>query len=147
MTISRRAVLVAGVGVAGAIVGARAWRKLSRSSAHDIEALLRKRLGYLTFDATALALFSEEYVKRYGAQAMRVHYEQTFGGIVEWFPFRRLLPADRAHDVRTFERRLVSLFLRSTDCFSKSRTAGQPIAYLAFADPYQLPCANPFAVL
>jgi len=148
MRVSRRAWLwsVAGVvGALGAAGSAHHWRRLRRPSADDFARLLHDRLSHLPLDAAGVERFAREYVSRYGPQAAAVHHRETLGGVWRVDALRRLLPAARQQRVITFERKLVSLYLRSTDYFRTP--AGTPVRYVAFADPYEIGCANPLARL
>ena len=123
--------------------GSYQWRRLRRPSADDLAALIRRRLSHLDLDSSAPEDFAREYVRRYGALAMAQHHRATFGGFVSAIGLRVVSPA-RARRVQTFERRTVSYFLRSTTYF---REPAAPVRYVGFPDPYEGPCANPFATL
>jgi hypothetical protein len=144
---TRRQVLVGGAAVAtaAALGGGYEWRRLRHPGAGDVARLIRRRLGHLQFRADAVERFAREYVARYGPQAMAAHTRATFGGLFEIDALRRRLPLDRQQTIVTFERRTISYFLRSTDYFQLP--AGSPVSYVAFPDPYERPCANPFADL
>ena len=147
-TLSRRAwlwsvgsLLAAGGGAAAAFH----WRRLRRPEASDLGALLRSRLAHLPLDPTAIDSFTAEYVSRFGAFGASVFHKETLGGIFRVEVLRQMLPDERARRVLSFERKLVSLFLRSTDYF---RTPpGTVVRYQAFADPYEVGCSNPLARL
>jgi hypothetical protein len=144
---TRRQALAGGAAVAAAAVfgGGYEWRRLRHPSAGDLARLIRRRLGHLQFRDDAVDRFAREYVARYGPQAMAMHTRATAGGLFEIAALRRRLPGDRQQAILTFERRTISTILRSTDYFRVP--AGTPVAYVAFPDPYALPCANPFADL
>jgi hypothetical protein len=141
--LTRRAWLGGVISLIALASGTYQWRRLRRPSADDLAALIRRRLSYLDLDPSAPDDFAREYVRRFGALAMARHHWATFGGLVSANGLRRLAPA-RARLAQTFERRTVSYFLRST---SYVRDPATPIRYIGFPDPYEGPCANPFAML
>jgi hypothetical protein len=112
----------------------------------DIEALIYRRLAYMPLDPAGVAEFAAEYARRYGVLSMSVHFRETFGGLLATEAVLPLLPVERSQRLFTFERRLVSSFLRSTDYFRRDAGDGRSVRYVAFADPYELPCNHPFAV-
>jgi hypothetical protein len=141
LRISRRALLL-GAGLFAATGGGMVvWWRLQAPSAPDIAGLLHRRLGHLNLDADGVREFAEEYVRRYGASAMRAYSQETFDGVLS---MEGEVPPERLQRLLRFERRLVSYYLRSTDHFR--REPGRLVRYVAFADPYEVPCGNPFAV-
>jgi hypothetical protein len=143
---TRRQVLVGGAAVAAAAAfGGYEWRRLRHPSADDLARLLRRRLGHLRFRDDAVDRFAHEYVARYGPQAMAAHTRATGGGLFEIDALRRHHSLERQQTILAFERRTISYFLRSTDYFRVP--SGSPVRYVAFPDPYAMPCANPFADL
>jgi hypothetical protein len=144
LRLSRRAWLAGAVGAALAVTGGRHhWRRLRRPDAADLAALIRRRLAHLDLAPAAADEFAAEYVRRFGALAMARHHRMTYGGLLGPSTLRRLSP-DAARTVLAFERRTISSFLRSTTYF---REPASPARYVAFADPYEGACANPFARL
>lgn len=141
MRISRRALLL-GAGLFAATGGGMVvWRRGRAPSAADIAGLLHRRLGHLNLDADGVREFAEEYVRRYGASAMSAYSPETLDGVLS---MAADVPPERLQRLLRFERRLVSYYLRSTDHFR--REPESLVRYVAFADPYELPCGNPFAV-
>jgi hypothetical protein len=141
--LTRRAWLTAIGGLLAFGGGAYHWRRLRRPIADDLAAFLRRRVSYLDLDSSAPEEFAREYVRRFGALAMAQHHRATLGGFVSANALRWVAPS-RARLVQAFERRTVSYFLRSTSYF---REPAAPVRYIAFPDPYEGPCANPFATL
>jgi hypothetical protein len=135
------------IGTLGALVltalGAGEWRRLRRPAAGDLAALLRSRLSHLNLDPRAADDFAAEYARRFGAQIMAVHRTLTFGGLSTGL-LRHARP-DRARSVVRLERRLVGDFLRATTYFREPR--GAVVRFVAYPDPYEGPCTNPFADL
>jgi hypothetical protein len=56
-----------------------------------------------------------------------------------------VLKSVRKNEIDTFEYRLVSKFLLSTDFFSKGADENQPVKYIAYNNPYRVGCLNPMA--
>jgi hypothetical protein len=129
--------------VIGAPVGVREWRRLRRPSTADIERLLRSRLADRNLAPDAIPQFAAEYYRRYGAFVMSRREKQTLGGLWEFGAFRPLFSDARTEKLLETERRMISQFLRSTDYFA--RQADVPARYIAFANPYETTCTNPFA--
>lgn len=145
LRLGRRALLASLVAIAGAGAGVHHWRRLKRPSASHFVALIQSRLAHLELDAAGVEQFAREYVRRHGAFAAAVYHRQTLGGLLRIDALRALLPDAREQRLLSFERHLVSLYLRSTDHFTPGRTT--PVRYVAFADPYEVGCANPLARL
>ena len=144
---SRRTVLVGLIGLAGTAVGVdigvREWRRLKRPSVADLERFLLAIVGDRNLDPEAIPQFAREYVRRYGALSMAVREKETLGGLWDIAAIQPLFPSARTVTLIEDERRMVSLFLRSTDYFRRS--AGERARYVAFANPYETTCSNPFA--
>jgi hypothetical protein len=145
-TISRRTLLASGLAAAAALAGgAHHWRRWRHPNHADLAGLIRWRLGHLRLDPGAAETFAAEYVKRYGARSMSVYHHQTVAGLFRSDAMRRWLPAGRVQDIRTFERRIVSYFLRSSTYFRSP--PGTVVRFVGFPDPYEVSCTNPFANL
>jgi len=142
---TRRVWLAGALGSVLALVGGGyEWRRLRHPHAADLATFIRRRVSSLNLHPSAAEDFASEYVRRFGALAMAEHHRATFGGLLNASRLRWIAPA-RARSVQSFERRTVSYFLRSTTYFREPRTT--PVRYLGFPDPYEGPCANPFATL
>ena len=143
--VSRRLLLTGGVAFVGAAGAAYHIRRVRWPSASDIASLIERRVGHLSLADDAIEKFAAEYTRRFGALSMSRHHRDTLAGLLSIDVFRRMAPAEKEQALLDFERRMVSYFLRSTDYF---RTAsGTVVQYVAFPDPYELPCSNPLAVL
>jgi len=144
-SVSRRRWLAGAIGGVLALAGGGyEWRRLRHPNADDLASFVRRRVSYLNLESSAADDFAREYVRRFGALAMAEHHEATFGGLLNAGGLRWIAPA-RARSVQSFERRTVSYFLRSTTYVREPRTS--PVRYVGFPDPYEGPCANPFATL
>lgn len=145
MRLSRRRLVLAAFAAASAtLVGTHHWRRLRRPNVNDLVALIEDRLAHLELDPAGVRQFAREYDGRYGVFSMSVHHRDTLGGILRHDAIRRQLPPRRQQAVLDLERRLVSYYLRSTDYFQPGREG--PIRFVAFPDPYEGACTNPFAV-
>jgi hypothetical protein len=144
--VSRRSLLLGLLATAGGVMaGTHHWRRLRQPAAGDVAALIYDRLNHLPLDPAGVDRFAREYVARYGAFAASVHHRRTLGGTFRIDAVRRLLPQERQQALLSFERKLISYYLRSTDYFQTTRP--REVRYVAFADPYEVGCANPLAVL
>ncbi len=140
---TRRGWLTTVGGLVTVVTGGYHWRRIRHPVAGDLAALLRTRVSYIGLHPAAIDEFAGEYVRRFGALAMSQHHRATVGGLLGERGLARVAP-DAAREVRAFERRTVSYFLRSTTYFREPDV--RPVRYVAFPDPYEGPCANPFAV-
>jgi hypothetical protein len=143
--ISRRLLLTGGVAFVGAAGAAYHVRRVRWPSAADLASLIERRVGHLPLAGDAIEMFAAEYTRRFGALSMSRHHRDTVAGLLSIDAFRRMAPAAKEQALLDFERRMVSYFLRSTDYFRTP--AGTVVRYVAFPDPYELPCSNPLAVL
>jgi hypothetical protein len=130
-------------GAAGS--GAHVWRKVRRPTRDDLAELIGRRLGHLPLDTSAADQFAAEYVRRFGAASMSWHYQRTLGNLRPVVVGRHAWSLSSDMQVLHFERRMVSYFLRSTDYFRSP--PGSIVRYVAFPDPYEGACTNPFAIL
>jgi hypothetical protein len=143
--ISRRLLLTGGAAFVGSAGAAYHVRRVRWPSTDDVAALIERRVGHLPLAGDAIDLFASEYNRRFGVLSMSRHHRDTVAGLLSVEVFRRMAPAAKQQALLDFERRMVSYFLRSTDYF---RTPpGTVVRYVAFPDPYELPCSNPLAVL
>ena len=84
---------------------------------------LRQRLDYLELEEEGVVHFARDLRKR------RLH---------------TLLRRLKAGDAETAEW-LVQQFLMSSDFFWNGADESRPVGYMGYYDPYERPCANPFA--
>lgn len=140
----------AGVALAAAggatAVGVRMVRRVKRPTSADLAQVIDGLLAdHVPLAPGATMAFAEAYMATIGTSRAARSARLTLGGYLKRRPVRALLSADRARDLRRFERALVSLFLLSTDHFRVP--PGTPARFVAFADPYTSGCANPLANL
>ena len=144
--ISRRAVLLAttGLGVAAAVP---AVALLATGPEDVVVRIVRLRFPGVAIAADDLLAFARDFLvsdRTSGAKlaalrvGMPVMQSRTLSGLA---PERVQELYDR------FERRVVTKFALSTDLFERAAGSREPVRYRGLADPYQIPCANPLAVL
>ena len=107
-------------------------------------ATLRNRLPYLQLDDAILTAFARDVIRRRYDNDVRVHVVALLG----WPLSNMLAGLNRGmyDGLMSFEETICSLFLLSTDFFTRSNDA-QPIIYVGFWDPLERSCENPFATL
>jgi hypothetical protein len=142
MRITRRTFLATGLGSGVlALLGAYRWRR--RTAPDLIVAILKHRVGYLQIDPQTFVQFAEMYVAR------RLHHRQSLadlsvlsGGLQYWSPYSWL---ERGHAFRRLEDSVVSHFLLSTDFFQHGADESRDVSFVAFYEPGNSVCRNPFA--
>jgi hypothetical protein len=121
------------------------WRRVKHPTASDLADIVSHRLAHLPLEASGVEAFAEEYVHRFGTAPMVVHQERTLGGMLCFDSVLWRLPLEQRQPIVDFERGLIARYLLSTTYFHEP--AGAPVRYVAFADPYEVGCANPLARL
>jgi hypothetical protein len=103
---------------------------------------LRRGLGDLAVDPQDVDRFVAEFLaSRPGSDRFLLGF---VGIAAPLLPVIAWLPAAR-RELRRAEDRIVSRFLLGSDFFRKGSDRSRRVRYLGLWDPYQAPCANPFA--
>ena len=137
----RRQFLGAAAGVAAA-GGLAAARFAAGSEPEAVEAVLRKRLGYLKLERRGVRQFSRDFTARSLMSARKLRALSASGWLYERTPERwlgLLMP-----NVPFGEDRIVTAYLLSSDFFPVCDES-RPVRYLGYFDALQRP--NPFARL
>jgi hypothetical protein len=142
--ISRRRVLLGGIGVVGAM-GLAGWGLGRIGLKAEIVALLKRRLDYLKLDERGVQTFATDKVdamfnkKIPTWNRLRYHFGARMPSYDRYF---------RSTDTRTrrmqFEDSVVQLYLLSSSFFVNGSDESRPVEYLGYYDPMH-PCQNPFA--
>ncbi|MDM8568602.1 hypothetical protein QUF50_03630 [Thiotrichales bacterium HSG1] len=114
---------------------------------NTIFAVFEKRLSYLKWDKTEVLNFIQDFIDH-------VDNEGYIGGKLNKFSF--LYPIYNYTDllnktpfftgkVRSFEEKIITDFLLSSNFFREGADETKPVKYLFYYDPYQAPCQNPLA--
>jgi hypothetical protein len=143
MTIVRRKFLGLGAGLmagSAALYTAYKWRWGEPTEV--IVAILKRRLGDLRVDETSFEGFAARYV------GYRKDYRRQLSILsIVSLPFQYVTPyawIEQGGALRRLEDNVVSLYLLSTDFFSNGANVDRPVNYVAFYDPYEGVCRNPF---
>lgn len=145
--LSRRTV---NVGIAGgAIIG---FLGLSSSFlANDPVTLVKRRVRHLfpglEIDEESLQAFADDFWSRdqrsTGPQiaALRALGPLLYAPALRWF-----LPNGLDTKLTSFDRRIATAFVLSTDILAVQEEAGQRVSYIGYFDPYERPCGSPLAL-
>ncbi|MEK8016109.1 MAG: hypothetical protein VSS75_004515 [Candidatus Parabeggiatoa sp.] len=110
-----------------------------------IFAVFEKRLSYLKWDKAQVMIFIKDFIthpknKGYLKKVRRLSFLYPFYAHTNW-----LERTSFASKIRSFEERIVTKFLFSTNFFREGADETKPVKYLSYYDPYTMPCQNPFA--
>ncbi len=136
---SRRTVLKSLLAFGGAALGGL-W-VFAPSYQAILEQTILSRLSYLKHDGDSVKRFIADYEQAYKKGRVRVliiGFSRMFADYRVPYLSRRL---------ESFEEFVLERYLRSTDFFLHGADESRVLRYVAFADPYQSPCFNPFAKL
>ncbi len=130
--------LLAGLGLAAGAT----WRLTRGNDAETIEAVVRKKLGYLKLDPEGLRRFAGDLAERRLISRSRLRVLRAAGPLY----MRLALDGDNflAHAVLHGEERITTLYLLSSDFFINQADESRTVRYLGYYDPLRA-CANPFA--
>ena len=148
---SRRAFLISStVGVLAVVTGVWTIRSGYLNS-HDrmtrtIFAVFEKRLSYLKWDKTEVMTFIKDFLA--GTQKDK-KYLRKIKRLSLFYPLYAhtncLEKTSIASKIRSFEERIATKFLMSSNFFREGADDTKPVKYLSYYDPYKMPCQNPFA--
>lgn len=141
--LSRRALIGGGAAVAavGGVAGVVGLRSVS-SPEDTIARFIRSSVPGLAVPEADLHSFAATFLQRASWKGAKL----KSGLLVLDHPgLLSLMPAVEAADYDWFRRRIISVFLFSTDFFSDAQRKGEQTHFLAYADPYGVGCRNPLA--
>jgi hypothetical protein len=144
---NRRAVLLGTAAVVGIGAAAPALALLATAPEDVVARIVRLRFPGVVVAPDDLRAFAQDFLvadRTSGAKlaalriGMPVLQSRTLAG----------LAPERVQDLYDrFERRVVTKFALSTGFFERAADSREPLHYRGLADPYQMACANPLAVL
>jgi hypothetical protein len=141
--ISRRRLLVGGIGAAGA-VGLAGWGLTRWGLKAEIVAMLKRRLDFLKLDERGVQTFATDKVDAIFNKKIpswnRLRYH--FGA--ELPAYSRYYRADGLSRKASFEEGVVQLYLLSSSFFINGCDESRVVEYVGYYDPTH-PCQNPFA--
>ena len=148
MRITRRSLLFSLVGLLAVGAGGASGSYVVNTPEALVAMIIRRRLPDIAIEDDVLAEFARRYlafdkqIPGHLLALLRIVSPVVFS---DWLGF--LIPG-RARDMaEKLERRILTRFLLSTDFFDPDREKDAPVNYIAFADPWGVGCANPFADL
>lgn len=106
-----------------------------------VVSIVRDRLSYLDLSQVDLDAFADDFIADRGAYGIRGRLFAWAYPVIENAGFLNPMP----ERTDTFEYRVVSRFLLSTDFFWHGSDETRAIQYVAYDNPYVRLCANPFA--
>lgn len=141
--LSRRAFVGTGVAVlAGASgIGAAAY-SATRAPDQTIARFIRHSVPGLAVDEDTLLAFSNRFLERSPWRGNRLRGALL---VMDNPELARLMPDKFARAYDWFSRQIITGFLFSTDFFGAAQRRAERTNYVAFADPYEVGCANPLA--
>lgn len=138
MSLSRRALLLGGAAVTGALLTVGILRD---GMAEYIDALLLRHFGETVARASATQRFVADFLadrRSAGPTIKRLRDEIAFDGqLVYTSPLR--------NQRQSFDTQVLQAFLMATDII-KSIERGSELTYFGLHDPYLRPCVNPLSV-
>lgn len=141
--LSRRAFV--GTGLA-ALVGAGGLGATAHSAMRapdqTIARFIRHSVPGLAVDEDTLLAFSRRFLERSPWRGNRLNGALL---IMDNPDLVRLMPERVARAYGWFTRQIITGFLFSTDFFTVAQRRAERTSYVAFADPYEVGCANPLA--
>lgn len=141
--ISRRQLLLGGLGTFGALTALLGLRVASSRPEDVIVALLRRRLDYLQLDEAGLQAFAVDYVASGKSAAAKLRGMAVIGPL--YFQVTNQTWAPRS--LRRSEERVATAYLLASDFFTNGADEHLPVRYRGLFDPWanNLACRNPFA--
>lgn len=108
-------------------------------------AVFEKRLAYLKWDKAEVLTFIEDFLddrsnKGFLKKVSKLSFLYPVYSQTDWLektPF--------ASKIRSFEGKIATKFLLSSNFFWSGADVTQPVKYLGYYDPYRKPCQNPFS--
>jgi hypothetical protein len=141
--ISRRRLLVGGVGVVGA-VGLAGWGVGRVGLRAEIVALLKRRLDYLKLDEKGLKTFATDKVDAIFNKKIPTWNRLRYHFGAQLPSYARYYRSDGLSRTASFEEGVVQLYLLSSSFFINGADESKLVEYVGYYDPTH-PCQNPFA--
>jgi len=140
---SRRSLLVA-LGFVPAILAATYLGIREPYERLIVEAISR-RLDWLKIDKAGLAKFAEDFVARHPKTPLRTLVISSSTMVVYGLHRPSVTTSAIGRRLAIFEDFVCEQFLLGSDLFSSDGNENSIVRYIAFPDPYERGCANPFA--
>jgi hypothetical protein len=144
--ISRRAILLATTGVCVA-AAVPAVALLATGPEDVIARIVRLRFPGVTIAPDDLTAFARDFLVADRTSGTKLAALRVGMPVMQSRMLSGLAPERVQELYDRFERRVVTKFALSTDLFTRAADSREPLRYRGLADPYQMACANPLAVL
>ncbi len=141
--ISRRRVLVGGIGVVGA-VGLAGWGVGRVGLKAEIVALLKRRLDFLKLDEKGVQTFATDKVDAIFNKKIPTWNRLRYHFGAQLPSYSRYYRTDGLSRTARFEEGVVQLYLLSSSFFINGADESKLVEYVGYFDPTH-PCQNPFA--
>ncbi len=113
---------------------------------NTIFTVFEKRLAYLKWDKKEVMDFIQDFMVNIDNQIYIKGKLNKFSFLYPLYNYTNLLDKTPfASKIRSFEEKVVTNFLMSTDFFRNGADETKPVKYLFYYDPYAAPCQNPLA--
>lgn len=145
---NRRTFLLSSVGIFTIATGMWSVGYLSNNERikNTIFTVFKKRMSYLKWDKAEVMNFIQDFMINIDNQEYINSKLNKFSFLYPFYNYTNLLDkTPLAGKIRSFEEKIVTNFLLSTDFFRKGADDTKPVKYLFYYDPYKAPCQNPLA--
>lgn len=120
------------------------WGWFARSSRSFLRGILYERLSYVSAPEGVVEQFLDDALRVIREDDLnRATYFSAFAIVL--YPFERLGWMEYSESLEEFKEGLARQFLLSTDFFYGKTENSAELRYLGWHNPYERPCANPFA--
>lgn len=111
---------------------------------NTIFTVFEKRLSYLKWDKTEVMIFIQDFMANIDNKIYIQNKLNKFSFLYPLYNYTNLLDKTPfASKIRSFEEKVVTNFLLSTNFFREGADETKPVKYLFYYDPYKAPCQNP----
>lgn len=113
--------------------------------ANTIFAVFTKRLAYLNWDEAEVLIFIQDFLndprnKGLLKKVNKLSFSYPIYAHTDWLERTSI-----ASKIRSFEGKIATKFLLSTNFFWNDADMTKPVKYLGYYNPYLKPCQNPFS--
>ena len=108
--------------------------------------VFEKHLSYLKWDKTEVMTFIQDFIDHIDNKGYIENKLNKFSLLYPIYNYTNLLDKTPvASKVRSFEEKIITNFLLSSNFFREGADETKPVKYLFYYDPYKAPCQNSLA--